>query len=191
MSEIIKYQLNRGVSLVNNVQVLSEVEMLKPKFSTFNLVEVLEILVSKVKTTLPRNKVEIILNCDKEQLLIEADEYISHIFKNLINNGIRHNSNEFKTILVNISTEMQDKSSQVRVEIKDNGMGLNFAHKQHLKNFFEGNVKSYNRSGLGLLDVKNLTSRYNGKIYIQDRVENDYTKGSKFILFFPLSHGVR
>ena len=57
----------------------------------------------------------------------------------------------------------------------------------NLKNLFEDNIKSYNRSGLGLLVVNKLTSRYKGNISIEDRVKGDHTKGSKFIILLPTS----
>jgi len=49
INDTIKYQLNRGVELVNNVQVLSEVEMLNPEFTPINLIELLKDLVSKIQ----------------------------------------------------------------------------------------------------------------------------------------------
>ncbi|MFX1338359.1 MAG: sensor histidine kinase [Promethearchaeota archaeon] len=188
INHTIKFQLNRGVELVNNVQVLSEVEMLKPEFTPINLIEVLEDLVLNIKIKIPEDKVEVKLNNNEHLVLVKADKYLSHIFKNLINNGIMHNSSEVKTVSIDTYIEKLNYSRQIRIEILDNGRGLNPAHKQHLRNLFEDNVNSYNRSGLGLLVVKKLTERYKGKIFIEDRIDGDYTKGSKFIVKFPLSN---
>jgi len=188
MNDTIKYQLNRGVELVSNVQVLSEVEMLKPEFSPINLIKNLENLVSNIEIKFPDVEIEFILEPDEKIIVVEADDYISHIFKNLIFNGIYHNTNDLKTISINVSIEKLDIPHQIRIEINDNGTGLKFDHKKHLIDFFEDNVKSFTRSGLGLLVVKKLTSRYKGKILIEDRVEGDYTKGSKFIILIPVSY---
>lgn len=39
--------------------------------------------------------------------------------------------------------------------------------------------------GIGLSLVKKIIKDYNGKIWIDDKVKNDYTKGSNFILMIP------
>jgi len=39
--------------------------------------------------------------------------------------------------------------------------------------------------GIGLSLVKKIIRGYNGKIWIDDKVKNDYTKGSNFILMIP------
>ena len=43
-------------------------------------------------------------------------------------------------------------------------------------------TSSFYRLGLGLSLVKMLVESYDGKIWVEDRVEGDHTKGSKFIL---------
>ena len=39
--------------------------------------------------------------------------------------------------------------------------------------------------GLGLSLVYKIVHSFNGKIWVEDRVEGDYTKGSKFIILIP------
>ena len=39
--------------------------------------------------------------------------------------------------------------------------------------------------GVGLSLVAKIITLYNGKIWVEDRIENDYKKGSNFILLIP------
>ena len=39
--------------------------------------------------------------------------------------------------------------------------------------------------GFGLSLVKKILEGYNGKIWVEDRIQGDYTKGSNFIVLIP------
>jgi signal transduction histidine kinase len=39
--------------------------------------------------------------------------------------------------------------------------------------------------GLGLSLVKKTIDRYNGKIWVEDRIKGDHTKGTNFIILIP------
>ena len=39
--------------------------------------------------------------------------------------------------------------------------------------------------GLGLSLVKKTIDRYNGKIWVENKVKDDYSKGSNFIILIP------
>ena len=39
--------------------------------------------------------------------------------------------------------------------------------------------------GIGLSLVKTIIDSYEGKIWVEDKVKGDYTKGSNFILLIP------
>ena len=39
--------------------------------------------------------------------------------------------------------------------------------------------------GLGLALVKKIIDNYNGKIWVEDRVKGDHSKGSNFVLLIP------
>ena len=39
--------------------------------------------------------------------------------------------------------------------------------------------------GVGLSLVKKIIKKYNGKIWVEDKVKGDYTQGSNFIILIP------
>ena len=41
--------------------------------------------------------------------------------------------------------------------------------------------------GLGLSLVKKIVEKYNGYISLENKIEGDYTKGSKFIILFEFA----
>jgi signal transduction histidine kinase len=76
------------------------------------------------------------------------------------------------------------------LEFIDNGLGISDTYKTTIFQRGELNSRPFYRLGLGLSLVKRLLESYDGEIWVEDRIENDYTKGSKFILLikeFPNS----
>lgn len=41
--------------------------------------------------------------------------------------------------------------------------------------------------GIGLSLVKKLIDNYNGKIRVEDKVKEDYSKGANFIILIPMA----
>lgn len=50
---------------------------------------------------------------------------------------------------------------------------------------FERLDKDVKGSGLGLSIVKSIVERYNGRIWVEDRVKNGLRRGSVFIVLLP------
>ncbi|MBD3194156.1 MAG: histidine kinase, partial [Candidatus Lokiarchaeota archaeon] len=73
----------------------------------------------------------------------------------------------------------------IRVELIDNGNGIEDNRK---KSIFDRAFKMDNDMkglGLGLSLVNKILVLFDGKIWVEDRIEGDYTKGSKFIILVP------
>jgi sensor histidine kinase regulating citrate/malate metabolism len=59
--------------------------------------------------------------------------------------------------------------------------------KKKLTRDIESNDIKAERRGLGLYLVKTLVSCLGGRMWIEDRVPGDYSKGSKFVIMLPAS----
>ena len=68
------------------------------------------------------------------------------------------------------------------MEFIDNGLGILDAQKEIIFQRGALDYTSFYRLGLGWSLVKRLVESYEGKIWVEDRIKGDYTKGSKFIL---------
>ena len=75
----------------------------------------------------------------------------------------------------------------LKIEFIDNGIGMSDALKKIV--FIKGFETEKRTKGmcLGLSLVREVVESYNGEIKVENRVKDDYTKGSNFILTFPLS----
>ena len=109
------------------------------------------------------------------------------MFLNVFTNAIIHNENPITEILMRLSREQSDFQNYIKIECIDNGMGIADARKNIIfqKEFRE--EKNFSRIGLGLSLVKSILETFNAKIWVEDKVQGDYSKGSNFIILIPES----
>ncbi|TFF88444.1 MAG: ATP-binding protein, partial [Promethearchaeota archaeon] len=104
------------------------------------------------------------------------------VFENILLNAIKHNESEIIDIDINVE-ERSNEIEYLHLEFSDNGVGIPDEKKELI---FIGNRKYKGKGmGLGLSLVKKIIDVYNGKIWVENRVEGDYSKGSKFIIELP------
>ncbi|TFG23321.1 MAG: ATP-binding protein [Promethearchaeota archaeon] len=114
-----------------------------------------------------------------------ANELLLDVFENLIMNSITYNKNEKVQITVNISNVEKNNEEYVKLEFKDNGIGIQDEQKSKL---FQGEQFQHETSkgmGIGLSLVAKLIELYGGMISIEDRILEDPSQGSNFILLIP------
>jgi signal transduction histidine kinase len=188
---IMKEQILRGKNLVSNVHKLSLIEDFEGSKLEFDKVDLLRYLrdaISFIKHSFRYGKVKITTNLDEleqNRIIVHGNELFSNIFENLLLNSIQHNSHETKEMSIIISSTNYNGDEYVKIKIIDNGVGINDKMKE---NIFTGNLKLKKESGLGLglSLVRKIILMFGGKIWVGNRVEDDYTKGSKFNIILPL-----
>ena len=82
-------------------------------------------------------------------------------------------------------SNLSDGTSLDHMEFIDNGVGIEDSRKKIVFQRGYGDEKSIHGMGLGLSLVQKIIDNYNGKIWVEDRVNGDYTKGSNFVILIP------
>jgi len=100
-------------------------------------------------------------------------------------NAIKHNNEPIPEILIKISKLQKDERNYIRIEFIDNGRGIEGNRKKSIFKRGFNDDRSTSGMGLGLSLVKKIIESYDGDIWVEDKVEGDYTKGSKFIVLIP------
>jgi signal transduction histidine kinase len=125
---------------------------------------------------------EIIFDTDvEEKIMAVDDDKIERIILNLISNSIKFTNKGGK-----IMVSLEDKDEQLRITVKDTGIGI---PKDKINLIFKrfGQVdKSLKRnregSGIGLSLVKTFVEMHGGNIYVHSK----YNKGSEFVIDLPV-----
>jgi signal transduction histidine kinase len=118
--------------------------------------------------------------------MVDANELLKDVFVNLITNAVKH-SDEEKPVTVNVKVEPVNENSKkyYRCIVEDDGPGISDEVKGKLFHRFQrGETKAHGK-GLGLYLVRTLVEGYHGKVWVEDRVPGDHTKGTRFVVMLP------
>ncbi|OPY26670.1 MAG: sensory histidine kinase AtoS [Methanocella sp. PtaU1.Bin125] len=121
-----------------------------------------------------------------EMCLVMADDLIRDVFSNLIDNAIKHaDPGRPLEIGIGLSEAREAGREFYVVVVEDNGPGIADAIKYQLfRRFHRGKTRA-NGKGLGLYIVRMLVQSYEGRVWVEDRVPGDHTKGSRFVVMLP------
>ncbi len=182
MIAIIKQQLERGASLISNVRKLSEIEEEEMSLKPIDVKKVLEKSIEDIRSRFHERETEINFKAVQEITNVVGGELLIDAFENLLINGVIHNDSEIIRLWIKLSKVRQEGKNFVKIEFKDNGLGIIDNRK---KNIYERNYekdRSTGGMGIGLSLVKNIINSYGGQVWVENRVEGDYSQGSNFII---------
>jgi len=187
INEIIENQIKRGAKLISNVRKLSQLEETK-----INLKPVLiyNFILKSIKTLLETYKNQIInfqVISPHNNLSVLANDFLDEVFDNILINAVRHNENPIIEITIKISKEILNQLNYIKIEFIDNGIGIEDSRKESI--FLRGTTKDTYKGGLGLglSLVSKIIESYKGRIWMEDRIEGDYSQGSNFVILIPAS----
>ena len=180
--DIIEDQVNRGVNLISNIRKISSVEDMENSLTSIDLGKILEFSLENIHKTFPKKQIETMCIGEYRKVFVVANNLLQDVFDNILHNAVKHNNSPLIQIAVHISKIIQNHIKYIKLEFIDNGLGISDAQKDAIFQRGVLNEGRFYRLGLGLSLVKRLVESYDGKIWVEDRVEGDHIKGSKFIL---------
>ena len=183
--KIIKDQVYRGADLVSNIRKLSQLGESKISLKRTEICNILKNSIDYIKTTYQEKKININVDSISKQLYVQANELIRDVFENILINAIRHNKSANMEIIVKISKEQRTSKKDLKIEFMDNGNGVEDDRKKKIFLRAYTEKRNVHGMGLGLSLVKKIIDSYNGKIWVEDRIKGDHSKGSNFVLLIP------
>ncbi len=184
-ARIIKEQVIRGAKLVSNVRKLSQLEEAGKNLEKIEILNVLKRVISIVKKSYEDKNMAFQIDSVDENLFVKTNDFLEDVFENLLINAIRHNRNLIIEITVRISREQQNGINYLKMEFLDNGIGVDDFMKERIFKRAYSKEEIFLGMGLGLSLVRGIIETYNGKIWVEDRVKGDRSKGSNFVLLIP------
>jgi len=183
-AEIIERHVTRGAKLISNIRKLSRLEDSSIPTQSMELCKPLKKSIINLKNTYHRRTIDIKIDAYDRKFFVHANSLLQDIFENILTNAVRHNLNSRVEIVIRISHETSDKN-YTKLEFLDNGIGIENSRKKAI--FLRGSKEDYGLTGmgLGLSLVTKIIKNMDGKIWIEDRVDGDHSKGSNFILLIP------
>jgi len=183
--ETINEQVLRGMKLITNVRKLTKLEHIGKNQKFVDIIEVLTDSIKYVEKSFPKKNIDININSPQKKLELKANEFLLDVFENILINAVKYNENNLVIIFINILKEIQDGTQYLKMEFIDNGIGISDENKKRI--FKSGAIKGKGGKGMGfgLALVKKIIHSLDGTITVQNKVKNDYTQGSNFIIRLP------
>jgi len=179
--EIIKKQIERGASLISNVHKISKTEEIEQSKHPINLNNVIESSVKQINLRFNEKDINIKKEV-LEGLTVLGGEFLIDAIENILINAIIHNENKNIKIWIETSEIVEDNTTYVKIEFKDNGIGIIERRKISIFERSHRLKKSTFGMGIGLSLVKKIINAYDGKVWVENRLKGDYSKGSNFIV---------
>ncbi len=183
---IMEAEAGRMNRLVRDLLQLSRVEAeerVRPK-DAVELRGLLEGVISSLRGVADKKGDRVGLTGDPVTLPGDADQLVQ-VFTNLIENALKYGGSG-QVVRVSLSAEETVRGPAVRVEVADQGEGIDPVHLPRLtERFYRVDThrsREMGGTGLGLAIVKHIVSRHRGWL----RVESKVGEGSRFSVVLPL-----
>ena len=110
-----------------------------------------------------------------------ADEFLQDVFYNILHNGVKATLTDEVTL--EVEANLIEDGEFLRMDFTDWGEGIDDRMKENILSGLDERIRRI--SGVGLTLVKQIVDIYHGKIWVEDRVKNDYSKGARFVILLP------
>lgn len=183
-SKTMRQNCYRLLRLVNNLIDITKIDtgFFEFKLENHNIVNIVEEITMSVIQYAQNNQITVLFDTELEEKIIACDpDKIERIMLNLLSNAIKF-TKPGGSIFVNIF----DRQDDIRISVKDTGIGIKQEEQKMIFERFRQVDKSYTRnhegSGIGLSLIKSLVEMQDGRIWVQ----SEYGQGSEFVVEFPV-----
>ncbi len=183
--QTINEQVIKGTTLVSNIYNLSKLSDAETELQRIDVLKILNESITYIKKSFTEKDIIIELNSEYKEIFVIANNLILGVFENILINAVNYNENQKVEVQIDLSKVVDTGEKFIKLEIKDNGIGVPDNLKVKLFTSTKETPIQSKGLGLGLLLVYKIILSYNGKIWIEDRIEGDYTKGSNFVILIP------
>ncbi|WP_230741937.1 GAF domain-containing sensor histidine kinase [Methanooceanicella nereidis] len=176
--------LQNSSRLITNVRKIRQSKEGELKYKVIDAGEIINDIKGQFEKIPGR---EIIINYPDDGVFpVRANELLSDVFINLIENSIKHSRGPL-TINISITSMIYGGREYYRFIVEDNGPGISDIMKTRIFNRLFRSNDNTKGMGLGLYLVKTLVNDFHGQVWAEDRVPGDHSRGSRFVILLPAS----
>jgi PAS domain S-box-containing protein len=173
----------RSAKLIDNVRKLQKIRSNEVKNIEISLDEVMAGSIRQYDGLYPDKSIK--ADYGEGPHIVMANELLRDVFTNLIGNAIKHTNGSKVDISVKLEDILDNCNKYYKISIEDNGPGITDDMKDKIFNRLQRGDTKARGVGLGLYLVRSLVESYSGKVWVEDRVQGDYTNGSRFVVMLP------
>ncbi|MFX1501729.1 MAG: PAS domain S-box protein, partial [Promethearchaeota archaeon] len=185
MTKMIHSQVKRGSKLISDVRTLTELDDAEIPINRVNITKFLKRSINFIEKSYTEKNLSIFVKNLDRKYYTSGNDLLQDVFDNILRNGIKHNENPDIQLSIKISKQKIKGKKNIKIEFIDNGIGIPENRKSDIFQPSNRERKGSKGMGIGLSLVKKILTIFKGKIWVEDKIEGDYTQGSKFIVLLP------
>jgi PAS domain S-box-containing protein len=174
--------LSNSNELIETVRKIQKVESHDSRYGLVDLGWMLEDVRAEYEHY-PGREVKISYKTSIKKYVMAGD-LLRDVFTNLLSNAIKHSTGPVEISIV-LNKVFEAGREHYKVWVEDDGPGIPDELKSKLfQRKMRGRTKTTG-SGLGLYLVKKLVEDLNGRVWVEDRVPGDHSRGARFVVLLP------
>ncbi|MBD3189741.1 MAG: PAS domain-containing protein [Candidatus Heimdallarchaeota archaeon] len=176
-------KINQIIQRVENLQKYFKIQQQEYSLNPFDIYFAFKKAKKKIELKFNQKKIILTHNLEPDKYMIQGNELLIDVFENILDNSIFHNNKTGIEIEI-IATKITEKGI-IRVEFIDNGPGIADELKPLIFSRYQRSDSITDGSGFGLTFVRQIISHFNGEIWVEDKVVNESSQGTKIIIEIP------
>lgn len=174
-------QVRNNARVIDNIRKLAKVRsMSEDDFTLWDLHGPISAAVQTVSRVSPEKTIQVMSSVAKGAHFVRGNSYINDLFLNVISNAVKFDTAKMVRVEVTID-EMKDTRGEFWVvSVTDRGRGIPDDRKKTVFERFATGATGVKGFGLGLSIVETIVEKLQGRIWVEDRVRGDFSKGAVF-----------
>ena len=182
-------QVRNNARLIDNIRKLAKIRMMSDtEYVPMDIQKAVAEAIDVVTKTTTDRKVSIVSTLTADTHFVNANQYLSDLFLNIMSNAVKFDTSRRVRVDVMISEENSSQGDSWVVSVADRGRGIPDDRKKVVFERFATGVTGIKGFGLGLSIVSSIVDKLGGKIWVEDRIKGDPSKGTVFKVALPKAH---
>jgi signal transduction histidine kinase len=179
-------QVKNNARLIDNMRTLAKVRTMDERdLSPEDLGTAVNDAFNVVKRMYPDRDIVIASTIPPGKHFVKANTFLRELFVNVLSNAVKFDQSKRVKVEVSLGHEHVSDGEYWLVSVSDRGRGVPDDRKTTVFERFATGATGVKGFGLGLSIVRTIVDGFGGKIWVEDRVKGDFSKGSVFKMLLP------
>ena len=184
-------QVRNNAGLIDNMRTLAKVRTADEKdYSSQDLGLAVNDAVAVVERMYTDRQVTVVSLIPPKECFVRANTFLRELFVNVLSNAVKFDQSMRVRVNVSVDQESATDGEYWHISITDHGRGIPDDRKKTVFERFATGMTGVKGFGLGLSIVSTMVDRFGGRIWVEDRVPGDYTRGAIFRILLPKAEAV-
>jgi signal transduction histidine kinase len=179
-------QVRNNARVIDNIRKLSKVRALSEKELTiWDLHDSVNSAIETISKSHTERTVYVTPAVPKGVHYVRANHFMNEVFLNILSNAVKFDNSKIVKIDLKIEEVSDTQGEFWQISIADHGRGIPDDRKRAIFERLTTGMTGVKGFGLGLSIVSTIVEKLQGRVWVEDRVAGDYSKGTVFKIMLP------